>query len=143
MSPKDLMFKAVTNFHELVFKVSGGRVANNFFGMPVVFLTTTGRKSGQPRTNPLTVPLEDGDRIVLVASKGGDPKHPAWYLNLVANPEVFVDRGKGKQRMTARPATAEEKAELWPRVTAKYKGYAQYQTRTSRDIPLVIVEPAA
>ncbi len=109
--------------------------------MLVVDLKTTGRKSGQPRSLMLTSPVQDGDKIVLVASRGGDPHHPAWYHNLTANPDVEISVGGKLKAMRARTATAEEKTELWPKAVAKYKGYSQYQEKTTRDIPLVILEP--
>jgi deazaflavin-dependent oxidoreductase (nitroreductase family) len=110
--------------------------------MLVVELTTTGRKSGQPRTVMLTSPVQEGETIVVVASRGGDDQHPAWFLNLRDKPEVEVAlKGKPKQRMRARVATPEERARLWPQVTAKYKGYAGYQTKTTREIPLVLIDP--
>ena len=115
----------------------------SMFGMPVIDLTTTGRKSGQPRTSILTVPVAEDGRLVLVASRGGDDRHPAWYLNLRDNPEVTVTDRAGARPMRARVASAEEKAELWPRITGSYKGYARYQERTDRDIPVVILEPAS
>lgn len=108
--------------------------------MPVLVLTTTGRKSGQPRETMLTTPLQEDGRIVLVASYGGDDRHPQWYLNLVEDPDVTVTTGGSTRAMRARVASPAEKAELWDRVTAAYKGYAAYQHRTERDIPLVILE---
>jgi deazaflavin-dependent oxidoreductase (nitroreductase family) len=121
--------------------VSDGRLLNRFFGMPVVRLTTTGRKSGKQRATMLTTPVHDGDRVVLVASYGGDDRHPAWFLNLRANPDVQIIMLGRRRAMRARVATAEEKAELWPRIVAAYKGYGGYQQRTDRDIPVVILEP--
>jgi len=110
--------------------------------MPVVELTTTGRKSGQPRSVMLTSPVQDGDTWVVVASRGGDDQHPAWYLNLRDHPEVEVSlQGKVKQPMRARIATPEERARLWPQVTTVHKGYAGYQEKTEREIPLVLLEP--
>jgi deazaflavin-dependent oxidoreductase (nitroreductase family) len=139
---KDTVAKAVTAFHETLYRTTGGRLGGRVMGMPVLLLTTTGRKTGKRRTTPLTY-LDDGERIVLVASYGGSPQHPTWYLNLSAHPEVEVTRGSRTGPMLTRTATAEEKAELWPRVTKMYKGYAAYQERTARDIPLVILtEPA-
>jgi deazaflavin-dependent oxidoreductase (nitroreductase family) len=111
--------------------------------MPVLELTTSGRKSGQPHSVMLTSPLQEGTTIVVVASRGGDDQHPAWFLNLRDNPEVDVAmRGEPKQRMRARIATPEERALLWPRVTADHKNYADYQTKTDREIPLALLEPA-
>jgi deazaflavin-dependent oxidoreductase (nitroreductase family) len=91
----------------------------------------------------LTSPVQEGSTFVVVASRGGDDKHPAWFLNLRDNPDVEVAvQGKPKQRMRARIATPDERSELWPRVTKTYKGYAGYQTKTDREIPLVLLEPA-
>jgi len=111
-------------------------------GMSVVELTTVGRKSGEPRAVMLTSPVQDRDVLVIVASRGGDDHHPVWFLNLQANPDVEVAvQGSPKQRMHARVATADERARLWPQVTAAYDGYATYQTKTEREIPLVLLEP--
>jgi len=139
---KDQIAKVFTAFHETVFKATKGRVAGRVFGMPVVMLTTTGRKSGKKRTTMLTSPVQDGDKFVLVASYGGDDRHPAWYLNLRDNPVVELIGSGRSGPMKARTASPEEKAELWPKITSKYKGYAGYQTKTDRDIPVVIVEPS-
>lgn len=141
MRPKDAVARLVTGLHEQVFRTTKGRVAGSALGMPVVMLTTTGRKSGKPRTTMLTSPVRDGDTVVLVASYGGDDRHPAWFLNLRDNPDVEVTMEGRTRPMRARVASAEEKAELWPRCTKAYKGYAGYQKRTDRDIPLVILEP--
>lgn len=140
MNTKDVIARALTSFHEATFRATKGRLGGNLFGMPVVMLTTTGRKSGKPRTTMLTTPVRDDTRIVLVASYGGDDRHPTWFLNLRDNPDVEVTMEGETRKMRARVATPEEKAELWPKVTSKYKGYAGYQTKTDRDIPLVIIE---
>jgi deazaflavin-dependent oxidoreductase (nitroreductase family) len=139
----DLGMKGMNLAHRLVLRASGGRLLSSPMGMPTVELTTTGRRSGQPRAVLLTSPIHDEGRVVLVASKGGDDRHPDWYRNLVANPEVTVGIAGTTRTMTARTATPEEKAEMWPQVVTSYKGYASYQQRTSRDIPLVICEPTA
>jgi deazaflavin-dependent oxidoreductase (nitroreductase family) len=111
--------------------------------MPVLELTTTGRKSGQRRSVMLTSPLQEGATIVVVASRGGDDQHPAWLLNVRADPDVEVAmKGEPKRPMVARVANAEERARLWPLVTADHKNYAGYQTKTDREIPLVLLEPA-
>lgn len=138
---KDEVFKCVTALHRFVFKASKGRVAARGYGMPVLVLTTTGRKSGHARQTMLTSPVQDGDRVVLVASFGGDDRNPTWYLNLKVNPEVEITMRGQHRKMVARVASDAEKAELWPRVVAAHKGYAGYQTKTDRDIPLVILEP--
>src|SRR5260370_11483955 len=137
----DIGFKTVTQVHRTIVHVTGGRVLNSVAGMPVVDLHTVGRKSGLPRSTMLTAPLIDGDRIVLVASKGGDDRDPDWYRNLVAHPEIELSMAGRRRLMRARRASAEEKAELWPRVVAAYKGDDGYQHRTGRAIPLVISEP--
>jgi len=141
LNVKDVAARMVSGLHRTVFRLSNGRLANRGFGMPVVMLTTTGRKSGKRRTTMLTSPVQDGERLVLVASYGGDDRHPAWFLNLRDNPQVELTMGGSTRPMRARAASAEEKADLWPRVVDAYKGYGQYQRRTERDIPLVIVEP--
>jgi deazaflavin-dependent oxidoreductase (nitroreductase family) len=141
--PTDLQLKAMNALHRGLLKLSGGRLGWRAGGMPVLELTTTGRKSGQPRTVMLTSPVQEGDAIVIVASRGGDDHHPAWFLNLRDRPDVEVAfAGKPKQAMRARVATPEERAALWPRVAAEYKGYASYQTKTDREIPLVMLESA-
>jgi deazaflavin-dependent oxidoreductase (nitroreductase family) len=111
--------------------------------MPVLELTTTGRRSGQPRRTMLTSPAQEGGAIVVVASRGGDDHHPAWYLNLVADPDVeVVYRGEPRRRMRARTATAEERARLWPAIATGPGDYDGYQERTEREIPVVFLEPA-
>jgi deazaflavin-dependent oxidoreductase (nitroreductase family) len=123
-------------------KLSGGRLGWDVANMPVLELTTTGRKSGRPHTVVLTSPVRDGDAIVVVASRGGDNHHPAWFLNLRDNPDVEVAIGREPERsMRARVADPDERARLWPQVVARYKGYGDYQTRTDREIPLVLLEP--
>jgi len=128
--------------HRGVLKVSGGRLGWDAQNMPVLELTTTGRKSGRPHSVMLTSPVQEGNTSVIVASRGGDDHHPAWFLNLQANPEVEVAmKGGARRRMRARVATAEERARLWPLVVADHKNYAGYQRRTQREIPLVLLEP--
>ena len=138
---KDVAARIVTGFHRAVFRVSNGRLANSGYGMPVLELTTTGRKTGKRRTTMLTSPIQDGANVVVVASYGGDDRHPTWFLNLRDDPNVEITMNGRTRPMRARAASPEEKAELWPRVVAAYKGYGQYQQRTDRDIPLVILEP--
>jgi deazaflavin-dependent oxidoreductase (nitroreductase family) len=136
---KDSVFRSVNGLHRSIFKASKGRLLGRVAGMPVLMLTTTGRKSGEPRTTMLTVPIQEGDSLIVVASKGGDQRNPAWFLNLRDNAEVEVLMKGRRQKMTARIATTEQKLQLWPKVTAAYKGYAGYQKKTDRDIPLVIL----
>lgn len=137
----DLGMKGMNLGHRAVWAASGGRLLRSPFGMPAVELHTTGRKSGQRRTTILTTPVHDDDRIVLIASKGGDDRDPQWYLNLVADPDVEITLDGTTRPWRARVATDEERAELWPQVVAAYKGYAGYQRRTERQIPVVICEP--
>jgi deazaflavin-dependent oxidoreductase (nitroreductase family) len=136
------MLKTMNAVHRGVLKVSGGRLGWDAQNMPVLELTTTGRKSGRPHSIMLTSPVQEGNTIVVVASRGGDDHHPAWFLNLQANPQVEVAmKGGSRRRMRARVATPEERARLWPLVIADHKNYAGYQTRTQREIPLVLLEP--
>jgi len=137
----DLGFKALNLVHKTTLKLTGGRWPRDLFGMPGVELHTIGRKSGQPRSSMLASPIHDEDRVVLVASKGGDERDPAWYLNLTANPDVEVTMNGETRKMRARTASPEEKAAMWAEIVATYKGYASYQERAGRDIPVVICEP--
>jgi deazaflavin-dependent oxidoreductase (nitroreductase family) len=138
------MLHAMNSFHRGMLKVSGGRLGWSALGMSVLELTTTGAKSGQPRRVMLTSPMEEGDVIVVVASRGGDPVHPAWYHNILAKPEVdVVYRGQPRRRMHARVATPEERARLWPVLTKRHANYAGYQAKTDREIPLVLLEPVS
>ena len=139
---RDPFIKFVNTIHRSVFNLTKGRIGGRIAGMEAVILTTTGRKTGEKRQSMLTAPIVEGDKVVLVASYGGGPKHPQWYLNLSANPEVEITRRGKTQKMKARTATAEERAEMWPRVTQAYKGYAGYQEKTDREIPLVVFTPA-
>ena len=141
MPLKDVVAKQFNHLHRFLFKRTGGRVGGIGFGMPVVELVTTGRKSGKRRSTMLTSPVQEGDNVVIVASWGGDDRHPMWYLNLRETPEVELTMRGETRTMRARTASAEERAALWPRVVAAYKGYGQYQTKTDREIPLVILEP--
>jgi deazaflavin-dependent oxidoreductase (nitroreductase family) len=139
--PNDFSLKVMNAVHRGLLKISGGRVGWKVSNMPVLELTTTGRKSGLSRSVMLTSPLQDGTTLVVVASRGGDDKPPAWFLNLRDNPEVEVAlQGKPAQRMRARIATQEERGRLWPQVVADHKNYAVYQTKTDRVIPLVMLE---
>jgi len=138
----DLNFKAMNAIHRVALKLTGGRAGWRLLGMPALELTTIGRKSGEPRTVMLTSPLQEGSTIAVVASRGGDDKAPAWYLNIVDNPDVeVVYQGGPKQRMKARVADAAERQRLWPLITSDHKNYAGYQTKTEREIPVVLLEP--
>ena len=141
MTPKDAFYKVGTGIHRAIFNISKGRIFGKAFGMTLIELVTIGRRSGKARATMLSVPIIDGGRLVLVASFGGDDRHPAWYLNLQVNPEVRVTIAGSTRTMIARIATEVEKAELWPQITSIYQGYARYQKRTERPIPVVILEP--
>ncbi len=122
-----------------LYRATKGKVGSTLAGAPVLLLTTTGRKSGKARTNPLLY-LRDGDRYVVVASKGGFPTHPAWYLNLQSEPRVQVEVGAETKQMRARTASEAERAHYWPLLVRMYKYYESYQERTERPIPVVILE---
>jgi deazaflavin-dependent oxidoreductase (nitroreductase family) len=138
---KDEIAKAVNVVHRNLFTATKGRLGGRIMGMPALLLTTTGRKSGATRSTMLTAPIVEGDRVVLVGSYGGDDREPLWVGNVRANPNVALTMNGAVRPMTARIATADERADLWPLVTSAYKGYAGYQTKTTREIPLVILEP--
>jgi deazaflavin-dependent oxidoreductase (nitroreductase family) len=129
-----------TGAHTWVYRATGGRLGSRLGSVEQILLTTTGRTSGKPRTTPLTA-IPDGKNLVLVASDGGKPQHPQWYRNLLADDLVTIQRGPSARRMRARPADEAERRRLWPKAVGVYKGYAQYQQRTDRQIPLVICEP--
>jgi deazaflavin-dependent oxidoreductase (nitroreductase family) len=140
--PTDFEFKVMNAVHRGLLMITGGRAGWAVLHMPVLELTTTGRKSGRPHSVMLTSPVRVGRTLVVVASRGGGEKSPAWFLNLRDNPEVEVALGgTAKRRMRARIASPEERARLWPLVVADHQNYATYQRRTSRQIPLVLLEP--
>lgn len=140
--PSKLTLKAMNAVHRLALRFSGGRLGWTAQGMPVIELTTIGRKSGEPRSTMLTSPVQEGGTWVVVGSRGGDDNDPAWVLNARENPHVeAVIQGKPKVAMNAREASQDERDRLWPLVTSKYPHYAAYQARTERQIPLVLLEP--
>jgi deazaflavin-dependent oxidoreductase (nitroreductase family) len=139
---KDPAMRAITRAHRTVFDLTDGRLLGGFFGMPTVKLVTTGRRSGQRRETMLTSPARTDDgALVLVASNGGDDRHPAWYLNLVANPQVEVVMRGRRFTASARTATPEERDELWPTIVRTFRTYGLYTRLTDRDIPVVICDP--
>lgn len=142
---KDTRLQTMNFVHRTVLTLSGGRIGKTLGSMPVYKVTTTGRSSGRPRTVMLTSPVQHDDTYVFVASKGGDDRDPDWYRNMVANPEFTVEGvdGSGSITLVARTASADEKAELWPQIVGTYEGYGGYQSKTNRDIPVVIAEPGA
>jgi deazaflavin-dependent oxidoreductase (nitroreductase family) len=133
--------------HVWLYRSTNGRLGRKFrlggafpWGVPVCLLTTRGRKTGKNRTTPLHY-LEDDDRVVLVGSQGGQPRHPQWYRNLVADPHAVIQVGARRREMQARVATADERAVLWPRLVALYPDFDRYQSWTDRIIPVVVCEP--
>jgi len=134
--------RRVMGLHTLVYRATGGRIGHTGPGLPTMLLLDhVGAKSGTKRTTPLLY-FKDGDDLVIVASKGGFPKHPAWFHNLKANPDVEVQVGSERRAVHARVAGAEERKRLWPMALKTYRGYDEYQARSrGREIPLVILEP--
>jgi deazaflavin-dependent oxidoreductase (nitroreductase family) len=131
----------MTGLNNVVYRLSNGRVAGHVpSGAPLCLLTTTGRKTGRQRTVPLLY-IAWGDEMVLVASRGGMSNHPAWYLNLQDEPRAVVEVGATRLDVVARPATADEREEMWPALTAAYPHFDAYQERTARAIPVVVLSP--
>ncbi|MFM7126527.1 MAG: nitroreductase/quinone reductase family protein [Actinomycetota bacterium] len=138
--PADFALKAMNAVHRTILTLTRNRIGWRAGGMPVLELTTTGRHSGQPRSVMLTSPVQEHGTWVIVASRGGDDRHPAWFLNLQANPRVNVRLEGGPARdMTARIATGDERQRLWSAVVGTYPHYGTYQNKTQREIPLVIL----
>ncbi len=144
MEPPDAfwpVFNRFVSLHTGIYRLTGGRIGHTLPGLPTMLLLDhVGAKSGRRRTTPLLY-IDDGDAFVIVASKGGHPKHPAWFHNLRANPETTIQVGPRKIPVTARVATDAERDRLWPEVVRTYSGYEGYQRRTDRKIPLVMLEP--
>ncbi|MFL5954520.1 MAG: nitroreductase/quinone reductase family protein [Gaiellaceae bacterium] len=127
-------------FHRFLYRVSGGRIGGRVWGLRVVLLTTTGRRSGKRRTVPLCA-LREGEDVVVIASYGGLDRAPAWSLNLDANPEAELQDGRVRRPVVARTASGEERTRLWTAVTTTAPGYLEYERRTAREIAVVILEP--
>lgn len=132
-SPTDWVARHIRSYVE-----TDGTDGHLYLGFPTLLLTTRGRKSGKLRRTPL-IYGRDGDRYLLVGSNGGAPRHPAWYLNVVADPEVTVQVGAEVFTARARTATGEERRALWPLVTAVFPRYDTYQEQTERELPLVVI----
>jgi len=134
------LLRRLGGLHTYAYRLSGGLIGHRFPGSPpMLLLDHVGAKSGVKRTTPL-VYVKDGDDVVLVASKGGHPRNPAWYHNLRAHPETTVQIGSERRSVRARVASSEERRRLWPKAVATYSGYRDYQERTEREIPLVVLE---
>jgi deazaflavin-dependent oxidoreductase (nitroreductase family) len=135
------ILKVLGKMQGFMYRVSGGALMGKTDGMPTLLLTTTGRKSGQPRMTPL-IYLRDGGNYVVVASSAAKPTHPAWWLNLEKNPAATIQVGSDKIQVRAEKADPAEKGRLWPTLTKTYQGFAVYQENVERDIPVVILRPA-
>jgi deazaflavin-dependent oxidoreductase (nitroreductase family) len=134
------LIKGVSKIHLVVHRLSRGRFLGRVAGMPVLLLTTTGRRTGKARTTPLTF-FRDGADLVVVASNDGAERPPDWSLNLQQNPRAVVEIGTDELTVQARTASAEERERLWVVITATYSGYARYQKKTARQIPVLILTP--
>lgn len=136
------LVNAMVKANVALYRRTNGRLGNKVKGAPVLLLDHVGRKSGKQRTLPVLYML-DGDDVVIVASRGGSDAMPAWWLNLQASPATEVQIGAERRRVTAREATREEKDRLWPRLVEMFPDYDAYQSRTAREIPVIILSPAA
>ena len=135
------LLRRIMGLHTIVYRATHGLVGHRVPGGPsMLLLDHVGAKSGVKRTSPLLY-LDDGPNLVIIASKGGHPRHPGWFHNLRANPETTVQVGSERRPVRARVATPEERRRLWPRAVKAYGNYAHYQRRTGRQIPVVILEP--
>jgi F420H(2)-dependent quinone reductase len=137
---RNVIGRVIGNLHSSIYRSTDGRIWGKMFGGSVLLLNTTGRKSGQRRTTPLLY-IRDGGDYVIIASNGGASRHPAWYFNLMANPDATVEITGNETRVRAEEASAEEKARLWPKVVEMYSGYEGYRRRTDREIPLFFLHP--
>jgi F420H(2)-dependent quinone reductase len=139
-TPGFALWKHLTGLNNVLYRLSGGRIMGSYDGNPVLLLHHVGRRSGEERVTPL-IYVEDGEDILIVASMGGTPKHPAWFLNLRDKPDTEVEIRGERRPVTAHAAGAEERERLWPKVVEHYPGFASYQDRTEREIPVVVLSP--
>jgi len=137
---KTKLMQLFWRLHPWLYEKTGGWIGGSIMGMPVLLLTTRGRKTGAPRTKALMY-LPKGEACVVIASYAGEPRHPDWWLNLEADPRAEIRRGRDTVRVVAREAEGDERDQLWREVVARESGYATYETRTSRRIPVVVLEP--
>jgi deazaflavin-dependent oxidoreductase (nitroreductase family) len=136
-----LVARAVLWLHVTLYQLTNGRIGDRFIaGSPILLLTTTGRKTGKRRTRPLAY-IRDGERYVLCASNGGSPQHPGWYHNLCATGRAEIQVGPEHLAVRTRTADPAERSRLFPRFVEMYKGYAAYEDKTSRQIPLMLLTP--
>ena len=141
-SVRDLAWNGFTDAHIAAYRVTGGRIGGTFRGVDTLLLDHVGRRSGKKRTNPLYY-VADGEDLVIVASRGGSHKHPAWWLNLRNSPRTTVQVGSERREVVARQADDEERARLWPRLVEAWPDYEAYQRRTERRIPVIVLSPAS
>ena len=134
------LIKMMSAINLFWYRLTGGAIGGSFAGRPILLLTTTGRRSGRPRTTPLQY-FEDGGNMIVIASNGGNPRHPVWWLNLERNPEAEVQVRSDKRQVTAESAEGEERERLWEAAVATYSGYADYQKTANREIPVVVLRP--
>lgn len=137
---KDSRVRRLSRWHRYVYRLTRGFIGRRLVDNDMLILTTTGRRSGRPHEVPLLY-LRDGESLVVIASYGGRPNYPDWYLNLVAQPDALVQINGRRQAVRARVATSAEREVWWPRIVDAYEGYTQYQSRTDRLIPVVFLEP--
>jgi F420H(2)-dependent quinone reductase len=136
-----LSWRVMQGSHLTLFRASGGRLGGTLGGVRVLFLHHVGARSGTKRLSPLLY-IEDGDRLAVIASKGGHPKHPAWFHNLMAHPDTEVELGRERRAVHARVAEGEERERLWARATEVWPDYDRYQARSKgRLIPVVVLDP--
>ena len=138
--PVRLAWKLGSGAHAGVYRATGGKLFGRMGKSPILLLNTVGRKSGKKRTSPLLYVM-DGEDFVIIASKGGASAHPAWYLNLMANPEATVEIEDREVRVRAEEADSEEKSRLWQKMVEMYPAYDAYQEKTEREIPLLVLRP--
>ena len=138
--PARLAWKLGSGAHAGVYRATGGKLFGRMGKSPILLLNTVGRKSGKKRTSPLLYVM-DGEDFVIIASKGGASAHPAWYLNLMANPEATVEIEDREVRVRAEEAVSEDKTRLWQKMVEMYPAYDAYQEKTEREIPLLVLRP--
>jgi deazaflavin-dependent oxidoreductase (nitroreductase family) len=139
-APKHPLRNGMTHLHSFVFRATRGRLGRRVRGVPVLVLETRGRKSGRVRSVPLLYVEDDGDWVVM-ASSGGDPSHPAWYLNIEAEPRVTIVTEAGRRDALAMPTAGEERDRLFAALVAAYPGFDGYRERTTRELPVVRLRP--
>jgi F420H(2)-dependent quinone reductase len=137
---KDSTARSLSRIHTILFRATGGRIGRRLVDNDMLLLTTTGRSSGHAHTVPLLY-LQEDDTVVVIASWGGRDHHPDWYLNLLADPSARINVRGDKRSVVARTADPTERAAWWPRITAAYDGYTEYQSKTEREIPVVLLDP--